>query len=95
LVSGFFGMGPILLAMCNSERQLTRIYIVAILAGIGTAIPLTYSFGASGAALAQVVSTGLIAYLSGRFARRELGLSTTFVPWLASAIRHRLARDTS
>jgi O-antigen/teichoic acid export membrane protein len=72
-------MGPILLAMADSERHLTKIYLIAVGSGVLLAIPLVWRFGAVGAAGAQIVSTGLIAYLSGRFARRKLGLGTTFM----------------
>jgi O-antigen/teichoic acid export membrane protein len=78
-VSGFFGMGPILLAMCDSERHLTLIYAFSVGAGMLAAGPLIHSFGAAGAAGAQIVSTGLVSMLSGRFARRQLHLPTTFM----------------
>ncbi len=79
LAAGFFGMGPILLAMCDSERHLSLIYLVAVGLGAASAVPLISAFGGAGAAGAQIISTGLIAALSGRFARRKLGLSTTFL----------------
>jgi O-antigen/teichoic acid export membrane protein len=79
LAAGFFGMGPILLAMCDSERHLTLIYLVAVGLGAACAVPLIWQFGAAGAASAQIISTGLIAALSARFARRKLGLSATFL----------------
>jgi len=80
LILGFFGMGPILLAMADSERHLTFIYVVAVSAGVITAALLIPRYGALGAAAAQVLSTGMIAFLSGRFARRRLALGTTFLP---------------
>jgi len=79
VVLGFFGMGPILLAMADSERHLTLIYLVAVSAGMVAAALLIPGFGALGAAAAQVLSTGTVAVLSGRFARRRLGLGTTFL----------------
>ena len=79
LVFGLFGMGPILLAMADSERHLTKIYLFSVGCGVALAFPLVWRFGAIGAAGAQISSTGLIAYLSGRFARRQLGLGTTFL----------------
>lgn len=79
LALGLFGMGPILLAMCDSERHLSLIYLVAIGCGVAVALPLIWQFGAIGAAAAQIVSTGLTGYLSSRFARRQLGLGTTFL----------------
>lgn len=85
LVFGFFGMGPILLAMADSERHLTLIYVGALAAGVIAALLLIPKFGAAGAAVAQLFSTGTVAALSGRFARKRLGLGTTF---LAPSIRH-------
>ena len=79
LVFGMFGMGPILLAMADSERHLTQIYLIAVGCGLALAFPMIWLFGAIGAAGAQVFSTGLTAFLSGRFARRQFGLGTTFM----------------
>jgi O-antigen/teichoic acid export membrane protein len=78
-------MGPILLAMADSERHLTLIYVGALTAGVIAALLLIPEFGAAGAAVAQLFSTGTVAALSGRFARKRLGLGTTF---LAPSIRH-------
>lgn len=85
LVGGFFGMGPILLAMCDSERQLTLIYVFSVGAGILAAFPLIHAFGAAGAAAAQIVSTGLVVLLSAAFARRRLDLPTTFLGSFAAS----------
>ena len=79
LVFGFFGMGPVLLAMAESERHLTLIYVSAVSAGVAAAAVLIPLFGAEGAAAAQVLSTGTVALLSAQFARRRLGLGTTFL----------------
>jgi O-antigen/teichoic acid export membrane protein len=79
LVFGFFGMGPILLAMVGGERPLTLIYVVAVGAGVVAAAFLVPRYGAVGAAAAQVLSTGGIGALSSRFARNRFGLSTTFL----------------
>jgi O-antigen/teichoic acid export membrane protein len=79
VIFGFFGMGPILLAMADSERHLTRIYVIAVTVGIIAALFLIRRFGASGAASAQILSMSMVAALSNRFARRQLGLGTTFV----------------
>jgi O-antigen/teichoic acid export membrane protein len=78
LVFGFYGMGPVLLAMADSERHLTRIYLIAVSIGIVVAVLAIPKFGGIGAAAAQLVSSGLIAWMSGRFAKRRLGLGTTF-----------------
>jgi O-antigen/teichoic acid export membrane protein len=79
LIFGLFGMGPILLAMADSERHLTLIYLTAVGAGVVAAAVLIPAYGAVGAAVAQVLSTGSVAALSGRFARKRLGLGTTFL----------------
>ncbi|HEY1605335.1 MAG TPA: lipopolysaccharide biosynthesis protein [Allosphingosinicella sp.] len=82
LIWTFFGMGPILLAMCQGERHLTKIYAVAEGAAILAAVPLIRSYGAAGAAAAQMVSAALIGFLSWRYARKVLGLELTFLPLL-------------
>jgi O-antigen/teichoic acid export membrane protein len=89
LVFGFFGMGPILLAMCDKEKQLTGIYAVSVALGMLSAVPLIWMYGASGAAVAQLVSGSMIAFLSAQFARRQLGFGMTFIHW------RRLSRDAS
>jgi O-antigen/teichoic acid export membrane protein len=83
VVVGFFGMGPILLAMAESERHLTLIYIAAEALGVATAFLLIPRFGAVGAAAAQAISTGTVAALSDRFSRRRLGVGTTFLARLS------------
>jgi O-antigen/teichoic acid export membrane protein len=80
----FFGMGPILLAMCGGERQLIRIYAVAIGVAIAAAIPLTILWGGAGAAAGPLVSGCLIGWMSRRYARRELGVEITAVRMVKS-----------
>ncbi|MGN6848682.1 MAG: lipopolysaccharide biosynthesis protein [Sphingomicrobium sp.] len=92
LIFGFVGMGPVLLAMAGSERHLSLIYIASVIAGVLAALLLVPTFGAIGAATAQVVSGGSIAVLSARFAHRRLGLGTTFFRWTGGTQR---ARDCS
>lgn len=72
-----FGMGPILLAMGGAERSLIRIYLVAVTAGIISAIPLILRFGANGAAAAQIVSLSLIGLQCWLYARKRWGLNLT------------------
>lgn len=79
LLFGLFGMGPILLAMANAERPLVRIYLVAVAAGVASALALIPLYGTIGAALAQLVSLGVVGFLSDRYARRHFGLTTTFL----------------
>jgi O-antigen/teichoic acid export membrane protein len=69
-----FGMGPILLAMCHRERQLTRIYLAAIAGAMITALLLVEPLGATGVAAAQIVSLALIGGLSWWDGRRSLGV---------------------
>lgn len=80
LVFAFFGMGPILLAMCEGERELIKIYVVSVGLGLIAAAPLIAIFGAAGAAVAQIVSLGAIGLLSRRHARNVLGVDVTFLP---------------
>jgi O-antigen/teichoic acid export membrane protein len=80
LVFAFFGMGPILLAMCEGERELIKIYVVSVGLGMIAAAPLIAMFGASGAAVAQIVSFWSIGLLSRRHARKALGVDVTFLP---------------
>ncbi len=77
LVNGLFGMGPILLAMCGGERQLIRIYAVAVGAAIVAAIPMTIAWGSAGAAAAPIISAALIGLLSRRYGVRHLGVELT------------------
>jgi O-antigen/teichoic acid export membrane protein len=79
---GFFGMGPILLAMCEGERELIRIYVVSVAIGIAAAVPLIISYGAGGAAAATITTNSLIGFFSWRYGRRSLGVDSTFLPLL-------------
>lgn len=69
-----FGMGPIVLAMCGGERALTKIYTVAVGAGLAVAIPLTMRWGGVGAACGPLVSALLIGWMSRRHALTTLGV---------------------
>ena len=80
LAYALFGMGPILLAMCDGERDLIRIYLLAVGAAVAAAIPLTMTWGGAGAAAAPMISAGLIGLMSRRYARRELGVEITALP---------------
>jgi hypothetical protein len=81
-VYGLFGMGPILLSMCDGERKLFTIYVVASVGGVAAAYPLILMFSATGAAMAMIVSNGLIAFLSWNVGRTDLGVDCTFVSLL-------------
>jgi len=72
--AALFGLGPTLLAMCDSERHLMKICIVSVGAGILSAVPLITLYGAAGAAVAMIVSTSLLAGWSRRFSRHSLNL---------------------
>jgi len=74
LLYSLFGMGPILLAMCDGERDLIRIYAIAVGTAVIAAIPLTIAWGGAGAAAGPIVSATLIGLMSRRYARRELGV---------------------
>lgn len=84
LVFGIFGMGPILLAMCDAERHLIKIYLAAVGLGIASAVPMILVYGANGAAAAMIVSMGMIGLLSWRYGRSSLGVDCTFLPLLRS-----------
>ena len=79
LVSACFGLGPTLLAMCDSERHLMKICALSLAAGLVAAVPLIQLYGAAGAGIATVVSGGLIALFSQRFARRSLNLDPSLL----------------
>jgi len=89
LAFGLFGMGPILLAMCGGERHLIRIYAIAVGLGIVAAIPMVRLAGASGAAAAMIISTGLTGLLSWRYGKTVLGVDSTFLPLLRRSARHQ------
>lgn len=79
LVYALFGMGPILLAMCDGERDLIRIYLIAVGAAVAAAIPLTLVWGGAGAAAAPMLSALLIGLMSRRYAQRALGVEITAI----------------
>ena len=80
LAYALFGLGPILLAMCDGERDLIRIDLLAVGAAVGAAIPLTMAWGGAGAAAAPMISASLIGLMSRRYGRRELGVEITALP---------------
>jgi O-antigen/teichoic acid export membrane protein len=79
LVAACFGLGPTLLAMCDSERHLMKICALSVTAGVVAAVPLIQLYGAAGAGLAAIVSGTLIALFSQRFARRSLNLDPSIL----------------
>jgi len=87
LVFGAFGMGPILLAMCEGERDLIRIYSVAVAMAFLAALPMTIAWGGTGAAAAAVISNGLIGIMSWRYGRRELGVEISAVSLMKHLFR--------
>jgi O-antigen/teichoic acid export membrane protein len=93
LAYGLFGMGPILLSMCEGERKLFIIYVVSTITGIVAAYPLIILHSATGAAFAMIVSNGLVGLLSWIIGRKDLGVDSTFVPLLrrSSGVEGRTA----
>jgi O-antigen/teichoic acid export membrane protein len=87
MIYAFFGMGPVLLAMCDGERDLIRIYVIAVGTAVLAAIPMTIVWGGAGAAGGPLVSATLIGLLARRYARRELGLEITAARFEWSALR--------
>jgi O-antigen/teichoic acid export membrane protein len=75
-----FGMGPVLLAMCDGERDLIRIYLIAVGSAVLAAIPMTVAWGGVGAACGSLISPALIGLMSRRYARRELGVEIMAFP---------------
>jgi O-antigen/teichoic acid export membrane protein len=84
LIYALFGMGPILLAMCEGERDLIRIYAIAIGTAVAAAIPMTMAWGGAGAAAGPLISATLIGCMSHRYARRELGVEITAARLIAA-----------
>ena len=82
LAYGYFGMGPVMVAMCEGERHLIKIYLVSVSIGVAAAVPLVMAYGASGAAAATIVSIGMIGLLSWRYGKSRLGVDCTFWPLL-------------
>jgi O-antigen/teichoic acid export membrane protein len=80
LAYGIFGMGPILLAMSGGERQLIRIYVLAVGTAIAAAIPMTIAWGSAGAAAGPVITALIIGLLSRRYGRAHLGVEITCLP---------------
>lgn len=86
LAFAMFGMGPILLAMCHRERQLARIYVLAIACGLVIACLLIQALGAAGVALGQLASLSVIGGLSWLDARQALKLDCSIF-WRLTPIR--------
>jgi O-antigen/teichoic acid export membrane protein len=85
LVFCIFGMGPIMLAMCDGERHLIKIYIISVGVATAAAVPLVIAYGANGAAAAIVISNGLVGFLSWSYGKSRLGVDSTFLPLLRPA----------
>lgn len=85
LAYGLFGLAPILLSMCEGERKLFTIYAISTVAGIAVAYPLIVALGAAGAAMAMIISNGLIGLLSWHVGRTDLGVDSTFAQMLRPA----------
>jgi O-antigen/teichoic acid export membrane protein len=79
LVYGLFGMGPIMLSMCEREQKLFTIYFVSTATGVAVSYPLIIAHGAAGAAIAMIASSGLVGLLSWYVGRVDLGVDSTIV----------------
>jgi len=84
LVYALFGMGPILLAMCGGERQLIRIYTLAVGTAILAAVPMTRFWGAPGAGAAPIITAAIIGLLSRRYGRSQLGVEISCLRFVRS-----------
>ena len=69
---GLFGMGPVLLAMCDGERHLIKVYAWSVGLGLLAGIPLIRTAGASGAATAMIISSTLVGAFSWVYGKRRL-----------------------
>lgn len=69
LVNAAFGLGWILMIMAGGERQLGQFYAIAVPAGMAAGIPLAISYGATGAALAAILSALVQNLLVWRYVR--------------------------
>ena len=88
LTYALFGMGPILLAMCDGERHLIRIYLVAVGTAAIVGIPMTIAWGGAGAAVGPIISGGLIGLMSRRYALRKLGVEIAAHSALKQLFKH-------
>jgi O-antigen/teichoic acid export membrane protein len=86
LIYAAFGMGPILLAMCDGERDLIRIYAIAVSIATAAAVPMTMFWDGVGAAMGPVISAILIGLLSRRYGLRQLGLEITCLDMVRRAL---------
>jgi len=86
LVYAFFGMGPILLAMCGGERHLIKIYVVAVGAGIIVAAALTLLLGAAAAASGAILTAVIIGVGSRNYGRKELGVDISVLALIRKTV---------
>lgn len=79
VVSGFFGVGFVLLPMAQAERELTWCFALSVAIGIACAIPLISVAGATGAAAAAVIGSLTNGLAAAYFAGSRLGIRITAV----------------
>ena len=78
-VSGFFGVGPILLSMGGGERDLTKAYALSLIVAVGAAIPLVMRYGATGAAAASVAGAVVLNLIAWHSIRSRFGLDCSLL----------------
>jgi O-antigen/teichoic acid export membrane protein len=69
LINATFGLGWVLMTMAGGERQLGQYYAISVGLGIAAGIPLCLVYGATGAALATILSTAVQNVLVWRYVR--------------------------
>lgn len=79
VVSGFFGVGFVLLPMAHAERELTLCFALSVVIGIACATPLISVAGASGAAAAAVIGSLTNGVAAAYFAGSRFGMRITAV----------------
>lgn len=79
LVYALFGVGAMLLVNAHEAGAVSRFYAIAVAIGAAAAFPLISQFGASGAAMALIVSTLINGLLTWRHARRALDLDPSLL----------------
>jgi O-antigen/teichoic acid export membrane protein len=76
-ITAFFGVGVVLLAVSDGERDLLRAFVASVAASLLTAIPLGMALGANGVALAAVIGALINNLYAWRAARKRMGLETS------------------
>jgi O-antigen/teichoic acid export membrane protein len=74
MLTGFFGVGSMLLAMGGGERDLTVAYAFSLTVAGATAIPLVLLHGATGAAAAAIAGAAVLNFFVWRAIKHRFGI---------------------